>query len=56
MPRHKTYVPHGVIPAVILPFHDDLSIDEANFRKHLRDVTAAEGLSGRPVRYRFLQK
>ena len=45
MPRHKSYVPHGVIPAVILPFHDDLSIDEANFRKHLRDVTAAEGLS-----------
>src|SRR6202521_4872910 len=45
MPRHKTYVPHGVIPAVILPFHDDLSIDEPNFRKHLRDVTAAEGLS-----------
>ena len=45
MPRHKKYVPHGVIPAVILPFHDDLSIDEAGFRKHLRDVTAAEGLS-----------
>ena len=45
MPRHKTYLPHGVIPAVILPFHDDLSIDEANFRKHLRDVTSAEGLS-----------
>ncbi len=45
MPRHKSYVPHGVIPAVILPFHDDLSIDEANFRKHLRDVTSAEGLS-----------
>ena len=45
MPRHKTYVPHGVIPAVILPFHDDLSIDEANFRKHLRDVTATDGIS-----------
>jgi len=45
MPRHKTFIPHGVIPAVILPFHDDLSIDEASFRKHLRDVTAAEGLS-----------
>src|SRR4029078_10506693 len=45
MPRHKTYVPHGVIPAVILPFHDDLSIDEPNFRKHLRDVTAVDGLS-----------
>ena len=45
MPRHKSYVPHGVIPAVLLPFHDDLSIDEASFRKHLRDVTAAEGLT-----------
>jgi 4-hydroxy-tetrahydrodipicolinate synthase len=45
MPRHKAYVPHGVIPAVLLPFHDDLSIDESNFRKHLRDVTANEGLS-----------
>ena len=45
MPRHKTYIPHGVIPAVILPFHDDLSIDEASFRKHLRDVTATDGIS-----------
>ena len=45
MPRHKNFIPHGVIPAVILPFHDDLSIDEASFRKHLRDVTATEGLS-----------
>ena len=45
MPRHNAYVPHGVIPAVLLPFHDDLTIDEASFRKHLRDVTSAEGLS-----------
>src|SRR6185503_18865072 len=45
MPRHKNFVPQGVIPAVILPFHDDLSIDEASFRKHLRDVAATEGLS-----------
>ena len=45
MPRHKTYIPHGVIPAVILPFHDDLSIDEASFRKHLRDVTATDVIS-----------
>ena len=45
MPRHKSYVPHGVIPAVLLPFHDYLSIDEASFRKHLRDVTSVEGLS-----------
>jgi 4-hydroxy-tetrahydrodipicolinate synthase len=45
MPRHKQYVPHGVIPAVLLPFENDLSIDETNFRKHLRDVTSVEGLS-----------
>ena len=45
MPRHKHYVPHGVIPAVLLPFENDLSIDEANFRKHLRDVASVEGLS-----------
>ena len=45
MPRHASYVPHGVIPAVLLPFDNDLAIDEASFRKHLRDVAAVEGLS-----------
>ena len=45
MPRHATYVPHGVIPAVLLPFENDLAIDEPSFRKHLRDVAAVEGLS-----------
>ena len=45
MPRHKTYVPHGVIPAVLLPFDADLAIDEASFRKHLRDVAATPGIS-----------
>jgi 4-hydroxy-tetrahydrodipicolinate synthase len=45
MPRHASYVPHGVIPAVLLPFENDFSIDEASFRKHLRDVAAVEGLS-----------
>jgi len=45
MSRHKAFTPEGVIPAVILPFHDDLTIDEASFRKHLRDVTATEGLA-----------
>ncbi len=45
MPRHAAYIPHGVIPAVLLPFNDDLSIDEASFRRHLRDVAAVEGLS-----------
>ncbi|MDX1376428.1 MAG: dihydrodipicolinate synthase family protein [Burkholderiales bacterium] len=45
MPRHRDYVPHGVIPAVLLPFNEDLSIDEAAYRAHLRDVVAVEGLS-----------
>ena len=45
MPRHTSYIPNGVIPAVLLPFFDDLSIDEASYRSHLRDVTAAEGIS-----------
>ena len=39
------YVPGGVIPAVLLPFHDDLSIDEASYRAHLRDVASVQGLS-----------
>ena len=45
MPRHKTYLPHGVIPAVLLPFDADLAIDEAGFRKHLRDVAATPGIT-----------
>jgi 4-hydroxy-tetrahydrodipicolinate synthase len=45
MPRHAHYVPEGVIPAVLLPFADDLSIDEKGFRKHLSDVAATDGLS-----------
>jgi len=44
MPRHRDYVPQGVIPAVLLPFHDDLSIDEAAYRAHLRDVASVAGL------------
>ena len=45
MPRHVNYVPHGVIPAVLLPFDNDLAIDEASLRSHLRDVASVEGLS-----------
>jgi 4-hydroxy-tetrahydrodipicolinate synthase len=45
MSRHPDFVPQGVIPAVLLPFHNDLSIDEPSFRSHLRDVEAVEGLS-----------
>src|SRR5688572_15995755 len=35
----------GVIPACLLPFHADLSIDEKSYRKHLQDVAAVRGLS-----------
>jgi 4-hydroxy-tetrahydrodipicolinate synthase len=45
MSRHPDFVPRGVISAVLLPFHDHLSIDEPSFRSHLRDVEAVEGLS-----------
>lgn len=45
MPRHAHYVPNGVIPAVLLPFAEDLSIDESAFRKHLTDVAGVEGLT-----------
>ena len=45
MPRHRDYVPQGVIPAVLLPFQEDLSIDEAAYRTHLRDVASVEGVA-----------
>src|SRR5437660_11772015 len=45
MTRDAKWIPRGVIPAVLLPFHEDLSIDEPSFRSHLRDVAAVQGLS-----------
>ncbi|MEJ0075747.1 MAG: dihydrodipicolinate synthase family protein [Alphaproteobacteria bacterium] len=45
MARHTSYLPHGVIPAILLPFNEDLSIDERAFRAHIRDVGATEGIS-----------
>ncbi|MDW8803287.1 dihydrodipicolinate synthase family protein [Streptomyces scabiei] len=45
MSRHVEFLPSGVIPAVLLPFHDDLSIDSESFREHLRDVASTEGIS-----------
>ncbi len=38
--------PEGVIPAVLLPFKEDLSIDAAAFSRHLRDVAGVEGVTG----------
>ena len=45
MPRFKNFVPQGVIPATLLPFADDFSIDETATRQHLRDVVAVKGIS-----------
>ena len=45
MRRFPNFDPSGVIPACILPFHDDLSLDLRAFRKHLVDVASVEGLS-----------
>src|SRR5215468_9823873 len=45
MIRQPTFVPAGVIPAVLLPFEDDLTIDEKSFRAHLRHVASTDGLS-----------
>ena len=40
-----SFEPKGVIPACLLPFHPDLSIDEKSYRKHLRDVAGVRGVS-----------
>ena len=45
MVKAAQYLPHGVIPALLLPFSEDLSIDETSFRHHVRDVAAVDGIS-----------
>jgi 4-hydroxy-tetrahydrodipicolinate synthase len=45
MSTSGAFEPGGVIPACLLPFHPDLSIDEPSYRKHLRDVARVAGLS-----------
>jgi len=45
MAKQPGWIPHGVIPAVLLPFNEDLSIDEVSYRAHLRDVCTVEGIS-----------
>ncbi|MBI1314514.1 dihydrodipicolinate synthase family protein [bacterium] len=39
------FEPRGVIPACLLPFTESLNIDEAAYRKHLRDLAAIDGIS-----------
>ena len=45
MKRHRDYRPAGVIPATLMAFRDDFSIDETATRAHLRDVAATRGIS-----------
>ncbi|MBL8698483.1 MAG: dihydrodipicolinate synthase family protein [Alphaproteobacteria bacterium] len=45
MGRFAGYQPNGVIPATLLAFHEDLSIDEAETRRHLRHVAGVSGLN-----------
>src|SRR5579863_4247657 len=49
MSRFKDWAPHGVIPAVLLPFEADFAIDEAAYRKHLRDLAAVDGVAALTV-------
>lgn len=39
------YLPRGVIPANLLPFNADLSIDDAAYRGHLRDLAETRGVT-----------
>ena len=45
MPRFKSFVPQGVIPAALMAFDDDFAIDEPNARKHLKDLAAVDGIA-----------
>jgi len=45
MPPFKNFEPKGVIPATLLPFKEDFSIDEGEYRRHLGHVAAVEGLA-----------
>jgi 4-hydroxy-tetrahydrodipicolinate synthase len=45
MARFKDYLPGGVIPATLLAFRDDLSIDENETIRHLTHVGKVKGIS-----------
>lgn len=40
------FIPQGVIPACLLPFKDDMSIDEPAYRQHLEDILSVDGITG----------
>ncbi len=45
MHRFKDFRPAGVIPATLLALNEDMSIDERQTRKHLRDCALVDGVS-----------
>lgn len=45
MARFKDFEPRGVIPATLLAFNEDFSIDEAATRQHLRHTALVRGIS-----------
>ena len=45
MARFSDFQPAGVIPATLLAFNEDLSIDERNTRRHLSHVAGTRGIS-----------
>jgi 4-hydroxy-tetrahydrodipicolinate synthase len=45
MTAKTNFTPAGVIPACVLPFFEDLSIDEQAFRNHLNNVAGVEGIA-----------
>jgi 4-hydroxy-tetrahydrodipicolinate synthase len=49
MTQFKDWLPQGVIPAVLLPFNPDFSIDKSAYRQHLRDVAGVGGVSALTV-------
>ena len=61
MPRFKDYMPAGVIPATLLAFDVDFSINEAATRAHLSHVgnvagiTAITGTAIRFIRRTYIQ-
>jgi 4-hydroxy-tetrahydrodipicolinate synthase len=44
MPRFKDFRPAGVIPATLLALNEDMSIDERQTRRHLRDCALVDGV------------
>jgi 4-hydroxy-tetrahydrodipicolinate synthase len=45
MPRAKRFIPHGVIPAALTIFRDDLSIDFVQTRKHFEFMANTPGVT-----------